>query len=230
MNNLTDQQLDQAMTRALRTLDMTRFDQYATEADRRRIDRDSRLTQPGALLSAALWYAGQGMPVFPCEVKGKRPLMPAAHAAGTPERANCRGECGQHGHGLYDATTDTDTITNWWTRWPLANIGLPTGGRFDVIDIDGPAGYQSLSSLKSDGIFPEVYRGRVLTPRGGMHYYIDAAGEGNATAVMAGIDYRGTGGYVLAPPSRAANGRRWEWANPLSTEGYRTVYTWEADQ
>ena len=227
---MTDAELDQAMTRALRDLDMARFDQLAAEADRRHAEQAKRLESDTALLNGALWYAGQGLPVFPCQVKGKMPLIPAAHPAGSPERANCRGQCGRHGHGLYDATTDPEVIREWWDRWPLANIGLPTGGRFDVIDIDGPAGYQSLSSLKSDGIFPEVYRGRVLTPRGGMHYYIDAAGEGNATAVMAGIDYRGTGGYVLAPPSRAANGRRWEWANPLSTEGYRTVYTWEADQ
>ena len=230
MNNFTPQQLDDAMTQALRNLDMARFDQLAAEADRRHAEQAKRLESDTALLNGALWYAGQGLPVFPCQVKGKMPLIPAAHPAGSPERANCRGQCGRHGHGLYDATTDPDTITDWWTRCPQSNIGLPTGLRYDVIDVDGPAGYRSLSELKAEHRWPASYAGRVLTPSGGMHVYIEATGAGNAARYRAGLDYRGAGGYVLAPPSRGANGRRWEWCNPISTEGYRTVYEWEAAQ
>lgn len=204
---MTDAELDQAMTAAFRTLDMDEFEQLATEADRRAGELAGRLAEPGALLAAALWYAGAGMPVFPCVPGGKTPATP---------------------HGFKDATSDLGQIRKWWTTTPQANVGLPTGLRYDVIDIDGPTGYRSLSELKGDQMFPDQYLGRALTPRGGMHYYIPAAGDGNAGGVMPGIDYRGVGGYVLAPPSVGANGRRWEWCNPLNTDGYLTVYTWEA--
>ena len=227
---MNEQDIDQAMSRALRDLDIPRFEQMAAEADRRRGELIDRLTQPGALLAAATWYAEQGLPVFPCRPADKNPAIPSAHPAGSPERATCRGQCGRHGHGLYDATTNLDQVRAWWTQWPQANIGLPTGGTYDVIDVDGPPGYRSLATLKAEDNFPPTYLGRAITPRGGMHYYIPATGDGNATAVMPGIDYRGTGGYVIAPPSRAASGRRWEWTNPLTTTGYNTVYTWEAGQ
>lgn len=207
--DLTDAELDQAMTNALRQLDIPCFEELAAEADRRAAVLAERLDQPTALLDAALWYADQDMPVFPCRVGDKVPAT---------------------AHGFKDATTDPDQIRKWWATTPAANIGLPTGGRYDVIDIDGPEGYRSLATLKSEQLFPDRYAGRVLTPRGGMHYYIPATGDGNAGAVEPGIDYRGIGGYVLAPPSRMAGGRRWEWCNPLSTEGYRTVYTWEVGQ
>jgi hypothetical protein len=206
---MTDAELDQAMTTALRALDMPRFEQLAAEADRRAAAVRARLDQPGALLTAALWYAEQGMPVFPCEPGGKRPITT---------------------HGFQDASAEPDVIREWWARTPAANIGLPTGGRYDVIDVDGPTGYRSLARLKSDRLFPEQYAGRVLTPRGGMHIYIEPTGAGNSAGIKPGVDYRGAGGYVLAPPSVGANGRRWQWCNPLNTSGYSTVYTWEVPE
>src|SRR5690606_14907358 len=111
---MTDCELDQAMSQALRSLDLARFDQLATEADRRRVALDDKLDQPGALLAAAMWYAEQGIPVFPCRPGDKIPLIPNPHPVDSPERATCRGGCGQHGHGLYDATTDLDQIRKWW--------------------------------------------------------------------------------------------------------------------
>src|SRR5690554_1111874 len=204
---MTDCELDQAMSQALRSLDLAWFDQLATEADRRRVALGDKLDQPGALLAAAMWYAEQGMPVFPCAVGGKRPITR---------------------HGLHDATTDLDQIRQWWTSVPQANIGLPTGHRYDVIDIDPPDGYWSLADLKRERRLPATYYGRVLTPSGGIHLYITPSGGGNATRYRPGIDYRGKGGYVIAPPSRSG-GRRWHWANPLSTTGYQTVYEWEVD-
>lgn len=127
------------------------------------------------------------------------------------------------------ATTDTAQIQAWWKSTPAANIGLPTGGRYDVIDIDGPEGYRSMAQLKTERRWPAEYLGRALTPSGGMHIYITATEhkEGNHARWRPGIDYRGLGGYVLAPPSRKADGTRWEWCNPLSSTPYRTVYEWE---
>lgn len=55
--------------------------------------------------------------------------------------------------------------------------------------------------IRSDSI------GSVSTPReGGTHFYVAASGIGNGAALATGVDYRGRGGYVLAPPSRTAQG------------------------
>lgn len=44
--------------------------------------------------------------------------------------------------------------------------------------------------------------GTVTTPRpGGLHIYIAATGSGNHANMLPGVDFRGLGGYVLAPPS-----------------------------
>lgn len=203
---MTDDELNHAMTAALRNLDPHRFEELAWEADRRLADLQKRLASPAVLLEAALWYANQGLPVFPCQPGGKTPATT---------------------HGFKDATTDLEVIRTWWRQTPAANIGLPTGGRYDVLDIDGPPGYRSVAKLADTGRLPEFYAGRVITARGGMHYYLPATGAGNAAGFRPGLDYRGAGGYVIAPPSRAASGRHWRWCNPLAEHGYPM---WEADR
>lgn len=157
-----------------------------------------RLAAPDALVGAALWYAGQGVPVFPCRPGGKTPLTK---------------------HGFKDASCDPDQIRAWWRRSPNANIGAPTGIRFDVIDIDGTEGLSTWAhqQLQVGTI------GHVSTPRpGGHHLYVPTQGVGNRSKswgalVMAGLDYRGRGGYVVLPPSLSGeHGRRYRWLLPLN--------------
>ncbi len=157
--------------------------------------RRARLTAPGALTAAAHWYAAQGIPVFPLRPGEKTPLP----------RSN----------GFKDATTDPTQITAWWTATPQANIGLPTGHLFDVIDIDGPAGYLSLADLRAAGMIPPII-GYALTANHGAHLYIAPTGDGNTAGIEPGVDYRGIGGYVVAPPSRQADGSMWQWSTPLN--------------
>lgn len=160
--------------------------------------------EPPPLTSAALWYAEQGLPVFPCKPGDKPPLTR---------------------HGLKDATTDAAQIRQWWTRSPSANIGLLTGDRFDVVDIDGYTGQLTRSAMWCDGrqecesascthgLFGQIDAeaiGKVSTPRdGGMHIYVRPGGSGNKAALarLAGIDFRGRNGYVIAPPSMTPIGR-----------------------
>lgn len=146
---------------------------------------EKRINQAPApkLGSSALWYAGQGWPVFPLHPNSKQPAISKKDG----------------GNGLHDATTDPDQVRSWWTRWPDANIGLPTGINFDVIDIDGPTGIQSLAEL-GEGVLPDIH-GKVGTPRG-FHLYVKKTGDGNRAGVRPGIDYRGAGGYVVGAPSR----------------------------
>ena len=59
--------------------------------------------------------------------------------------------------------------------------------------------------------------GIALTSRNaGRHLYIRAMeGRGNKANIYPGVDYRGSGGYVVAPPSMGANGRRYQWLQQI---------------
>lgn len=146
-----------------------------------------------SLIEAAVGYAARGWPVFPCEVGGKRPLGRLVP------------------HGLKDATLDSEVIRAWWTSEPMANIGLPAGVHFDVLDIDGP---DALVALEQSGPVgdPDVEGPTVATPRG-WHCYVEPTGRGNTVNLggLAGIDWRGRGGYVIAPPSVKDDGGTWTW-------------------
>jgi hypothetical protein len=67
----------------------------------------------GASLDEALRLARR-VPVFPCD-NDKTPFV---------------------AHGFKDASTEPDLIQKWWEKWPDALIGVPTGSKFVVIDLD----------------------------------------------------------------------------------------------
>jgi hypothetical protein len=164
------------------------------EADRARL-RDVRV-----LAVSARWYASLGLPVFPLTPGGKVPL---------PKRLDC---CwGSHTRGCSDALANVSAVEHWWRAHPTANIGLATGHVLDVIDVDGPAGWRSWLDGRD---WPAVL-GSVSTPRpGGVHRFIRRTGRGNGQKIAPGIDYRGAGGYVVAPPS---------W---VRTPDYSGTYSW----
>jgi hypothetical protein len=157
-----------------------------------------------ASLTAALAYARHGIPVLPVH---------------TPDqRGNCscdRGDAcdrpGKHPrlrHGLADASTDPRQIELWWARWPSANIGLRTGIAMDVADIDSSEGRHGLTHLLG-GSLPAGPR--VRTGGGGWHLWFRPTGFGNRVRLLPGLDWRGVGGYVVAPPSRHAAGTDYRW-------------------
>jgi hypothetical protein len=133
-------------------------------------------------------FAAAGVPVFPCRAAEKRPLTR---------------------HGFLDATADIELIRRWWTHWPDANIGMPTGSTsgLDVVDIDVHGrvrGFAAFELARREGL---VDRWQVLvkTASGGMHAYYPAdpdRPQPSWQAARAGIDFRGDGGYVVVPPSR----------------------------
>lgn len=162
-------------------------------ADQLAAEMDAPLHRPPRLREAARTYAAWGWPVFPLRPGEKIPLT---------------------ANGFHDATRDPRQIDQWWTRVPAANIGLPTGGAFDVIDVDFrvPEAWRAWVALKTiPGALPPVH-GMVCTASAGLHLYIHPTGDGNRAGTAPGIDYRGLGGYVVAPPSRRADGRDWEWS------------------
>lgn len=98
-------------------------------------------------------------------------------------------------------------ITNWWTKWPNANIGVITGkiSNVIVIDIDPQHGATSES-------FSTVTTVTAQTGSGGRHYFFKyVEGIGSRTAIKQGIDVRADGGYVVVSPSIHASGKCYEW-------------------
>lgn len=153
-------------------------------------------------LSAAFAYARHGIPVLPVHTV----------VAGT---CSCgRSECGSPGkhprlrHGLTEATTDPPRLETWWARWPDANVGLRTGIVMDVADIDSTEGWHGLRHLLHDAM---PVGPRVRTGGGGWHLWFQPTGYGNRVRLLPGLDWRGAGGYVLAPPSRHASGADYRW-------------------
>lgn len=139
----------------------------------------------------AIAYAERGWPVFPVEPRGKRPLGLLVP------------------HGLKDATVDPDVISRWWHVKPTPNIGLPTGISFDVLDIDGPHGMEAINAARPSGA-PTIDGPTCHTGRGD-HVYLEVTGLGNRAGVLEHVDFRGKGGYVVAPPSIHGSGARYEW-------------------
>jgi hypothetical protein len=180
------------------------------------------------LRDAALGYASRGIPVLPLHsplphrsdlqaLAGGRPLEPAAPATGCSCRDPGCGQPGKHPlgslvpHGVKDATTNRARVLAWWTRHPQANIGLATGHTFDVLDVDGPEGEQFIRTLAAaHGL--QSSGPLVRTGGGGWHYYLAPTGLGNVRpSGLAHVDWRGRGGYVVAPPSRHASGHPYQW-------------------
>lgn len=142
------------------------------------------------LLAAAMDYATRdGLPVFPCRPRGKAPAV---------------------ARGFLSATTNPATIRRFWTN-PERNIGVPTGAGsgFWALDVDGAEGAAALRELEMKyGAIPET---RTVVTARGMHLWFAYPGPIPTTAgrLGPGIDVRGDGGYVIAPPSVHETGHRY---------------------
>lgn len=174
-------------------------------------------TQPSSkrMLAHALRYALAGYAVFPLQPNAKAPAIPSVHPAGDPLHGVCRGECGKEGHGVYDATTDVETIGEWWARWPAANIGLAIGDAHVVLDVD-PRHGGALAALTRLGLDPT----RTATQRtraGGWHVvYMKPPSMAFEThlADLPGIDVLSGGRYIVASPS-VVEGKSYRWERDL---------------
>ncbi len=147
-----------------------------------RVDRSPHLGVAARSLAAA------GVPVFPCVVEGKRPLTR---------------------RGFLDASSDPEQVAAWWSRTPNANIGIPTGVPSGVVvvdvDVHGPHDGRAAYQRATDAGLVDGAGLLVRTPTGGAHVYFPATPDKEQRswqAATAGVDFRGDGGYIIAPPSR----------------------------
>jgi hypothetical protein len=58
----------------------------------------------------------------------------------------------------------------------------------------------------------------VRTGGGGWHLLYAPTGLGNRVGLLPGVDWRGHGGVIVAPPSIHASGRAYRWVRPLAGE------------
>jgi hypothetical protein len=145
------------------------------------------------LAAWALAYAAAGWPVFPLRPGEKTPLTR---------------------NGFKAATTDAGRVQSWWDFWPDANIGLATGHVFDVLDVDGDAGVKAIRKFWGERGLDYVHQGPVSFTGKGWHFLFATTGFRNGAALLgpdSKLDFRGKGGYIVAPPSLHPLGHRYQW-------------------
>lgn len=137
-----------------------------------------------------------GGKVFPVVVGGKLPLVK---------------------NGWKDASSDPAQIEAWAREFPGCNWAISTGlSNLFVIDVD-PEGFEAWERIAAQPAVREALDSAYIvhTPRGGLHIYFRGEGPSTASRIAEGIDTRGgvmvdgqlkSGGYVLLPGSRTADG------------------------
>ena len=145
--------------------------------------------------TAALALAARGLRVFPCDERQKNPAI---------------------SDNLRRATTDPNLIKGWWSSRNF-NIGIATGAGSDVwaLDVDGHDGEATLRLLEAKpGRLPETVE--AITGDGQHNYFKWPTGCEIRNAQLRddvpGLDWRGNGGYAIAPPSIHPSGRRYAWS------------------
>lgn len=146
-----------------------------------------------SLLDYALYYVSKGWAVFPLSPRSKVPLWGS--------------------NGLLDATTDTEKVEAWWKENPEYNIGIATGEKsgFVVMDVDPRNGGNETLYEKviEHGSLPGTIQFR--TGGGGRHFLFRYPGyKVKSTNIFPGLDSKGDGGYIVAPPSVHESGRLYE--------------------
>jgi len=143
----------------------------------------------------ALKLAQRGLAVFPVNAHTKAPLT----------RRGCK-----------DATRDERQIIKLWRSHPAAGIGVATGkpSGLVAIDIDPRAGGEDGFAQLAGRIGNPGRTVRVLTPSGGYHLWFKAPAVPvpcSASKLAPGVDVRGDGGYIVAPPTTRPDGTGWRW-------------------
>jgi hypothetical protein len=159
------------------------------------------------MVDAALSYAEEGWRVFPAPPGEKKSRKSAAFSSGQ----------------RWGATNDAAQIKRDWARWPDANIGIATGPEsgFWVVEADTLEGHavDGVASLKQlevePGALPETLMAE--SPSGSQHRYFkwpaDVTVRNSASKIAPGVDVRGDGGMVIAPPSVKPGKGAYRWLN-----------------
>src|SRR5215210_1090370 len=145
--------------------------------------RDTRQNNKGPLW-AAPELATAGYPVFPTSEDGKNPTVEG---------------------GFYAATKDHSQIAAWIQERGRErhNVAIPTGVLSGVIVIDANDA-EAAEKMRAKYGEPTVLSAH--SHAGGAHWYFRHPRNGKVTStggIQPGLDRKGDGGYVLAPPSKS---------------------------
>lgn len=136
-----------------------------------------------SMLNVALEYASKGYAVFPCSKK-----MPCIKKQ-------------DGGNGFKDATRDEEQIRKWWTKWPDAQVAVPTGrvNNLFVLDLDS----QQAQEHAKQWNLPETFTVETRPTRKQLwfHQPLEIETKTSVEVLAPKIDTKGDGGYVIAPPS-----------------------------
>jgi hypothetical protein len=165
----------------------------------RNAQRNGKIPQkPGTDTAiAAIGYARLAYRVLPLAPGEKRP-----HGGLVP-------------HGLKEASRDVATLEAWWRACPGCGVGILAPEEVLVLDFDDPTAWERLK-----GEYPTLGDApRQRTPKGGYHVFLRLPQRVRLSATvrkLAGVDLRGMGkAYVVASPTRLADGRGYTWEVPL---------------
>src|SRR5690348_11381756 len=153
-------------------------------------------------LQAALRYAERGWPVLPL-------IFPKLSEEKLFKKNSADGKHPAIKNWTQDASTDAAQIRQWFTEREY-NVAILTGERSGlwVLDVDGEHGAESLKKLEAaNTLLP-----RTLTAKTGRgkHFYFRCPTHTripcSAGTLAKGLDVRGDGGFIIAPPSLHASG------------------------
>lgn len=160
-----------------------------------------------SVLDHALQYISQGFAVLPLHF----PFEREGHLQCSCGKDGCR-QPAKHPfgqlvkNGLKDASRDPATVQRWFDGRSL-NVGIVTGTISGIIALDVDPrhdGDATLAGLEAKhGPLPPTWR--FLTGGGGEHILFRHPGgtvANSAGLLGPGLDVRGDGGYIVAPPSR----------------------------
>ena len=144
----------------------------------------SHAVRPVVPLAAALEYLADGLVPIPVTPGSKSPPL----VRWTPYR-----------HRRPSRTQ----VRRWWERWPTANVALITGQLSNLVVLDVDPRNGGLESL-ADHVARNgpIGQRRLIDTPGGWHYWLcHPGGVVTSHPIAPGLDVKGDGGLVLAPPS-----------------------------
>lgn len=156
------------------------------------------------LLNAALKYLSRNWSIIPISPSSKKPCLESWLE--------------------YQKRLPTiKEVTDWWTKWPWANIGLVTGKLSGVSVIDVDPRHGGTSDNLTDTI-------KSRTGGGGFHhFYLYNPSVHSQNGVKDGIDLKSDGGYVILPPSVHASGNQYIWITPPFVNEFQEMPQWIID-